>query len=385
MSEIYLDHAATTKPLPIVVEKMMQIMVEDYGNPSSYHKLGMYAENHIKEASNYFANVLQCSPDEIIYTSGGTESNNMAIIGVAEAYKRIGNRIITSKIEHPSVQAPFNYLEEQGFEVIYLPVSKNGDINIDELISYIDKKTILVSIMHINNEIGTIQPIEQIGKRIKQKNKNTYFHVDAVQSFGKITIPVQKANVDLLSASGHKFYGPKGVGFLYKNKDVRLKPLVLGGGQQKGYRSGTENVPAIAAMHTAATEVISHLDQYENQIYQLKKQLAEGILNSIDNTYINGPDINQGAFHILNIGFSGIKAEVLLHALEAENIYVSSGSACASNKKVNSAILEAIGNTKAQLDEAIRFSFGIHNTQEEVEETIAKLQKIIPMLRRFSR
>lgn len=384
MNNIYLDHAATTQPFPKVAEKMIQVMVEDYGNPSSLHKIGMCAEKHIKEASEYFANVLQCGQDEIIYTSGGTESNNMAIIGVALAYQRIGKRIITSRVEHPSVNEPFKYLEEQGFEVIYLPVDSEGNVDLEQLKFSINKETTLISIMHVNNEIGTVQAIEEIGAIIKQNNKNTFFHVDAVQSFGKIVIPRQRSNIDLLSISGHKIYGPKGVGILYKNKNVRIKPLVVGGGQQKGYRSGTENVPGIVGIYTAAKEIIPQLDEYSKKLHNLKKQLTEGILSSIDKTYINGPPIEKAVPHIVNIGFEKVRSEVLLHALEAENIYVSSGSACASNKKSNSIILEAIGNTKPQLDEAIRFSLGVNNTEQQIDKTILTLKKIIPMLRKFT-
>ena len=383
MKEIYLDHGATTQPLPIVVEKMMAVMLEDYGNPSSYHKMGLQAEKHIKEASQYFASIFQCSPDEIIYTSGGTESNNMAIIGTALAYQRIGKRVITTQIEHPSVKEAFKYLQTQGFEVIYLPVDKSGYINIDELVEAIDHKTTLVSVMHVNNEIGTIQEIETIGSRIKQKNPNTFFHTDAIQSFGKVPINRQKSCIDLLSISSHKIYGPKGTGLLYKNKNVRVHPLILGGGQQKGYRAGTQDVPGIVGMHVAAQQVIEHLKEYTTHMNMIKEKLTNNIISQIEHSYVNGPDSNQGAPHIVNIGFEGIRSEVLLHALEAENIYVSSGSACSSNKKQEiSSTLEGIGKNGIERDEAIRFSFGIHNTPEQVEKTVLVLQKTIPMLRK---
>lgn len=383
MKEIYLDHAATTRPLQVVAEKMMQVMLEDYGNPSSYHKMGLQAEKYIKEASIYFAQVLQGSPDEIIYTSGGTESNNMAIIGTALAYQRIGKRIITTQIEHSSVKEAFNYLESQGFEVIYIPVDHQGYVNINQLVDSMNDQTTLVSIMHVNNEIGTIQEIEKIGTLIKEKNPNTHFHVDGVQSFGKIPINREKAAIDLFSISGHKIYGPKGVGLLYKNKNTRMHPLILGGGQQQGYRSGTENVPGIVGIHEAAKQAITNLNQDVDQMSMLKQELINKIINRIENVYVNGPDSTLGAPHIVNIGFKNIRSEVLLHALEAEDIYVSSGSACASNKNQGvSSTLEAIGKNDMERDEAIRFSFGTDNTSEQVEKTVVVLEKTIPMLRR---
>lgn len=379
---IYLDNGATTQPLPIVAKKMMEVMQEYYGNPSSYHTMGLTAEKYIKEASDFFSKALQCAPDEIIYTSGGTESNNMAIIGTALAYNRTGKRIITSQIEHASVHESFKYLEAQGYEVIYLPVDAKGYIDQDELVSLINDQTTLVSIMHVNNELGTIQEIEQIGQKIKMANKDTLFHVDAVQSFTKVPINRRGSKIDLLSISGHKIYGPKGVGLLYKNKQVKLTPLVLGGGQQKGYRSGTENVPGVVGMHIAAQRVMARMDEDIALMRALKQSLAEGILNTIEGTYINGPDLSDGAPHILNIGFEDIKSEVLLHALDGENIYVSSGSACSSNTKVTNSVLTAIGRSGLQLDQAIRFSLGIYNTKEQIDQTIVVLTKTIPMLRK---
>lgn len=379
---IYLDNGATTQPLPVVAEKMMEVMLEDYGNPSSYHTMGLIAEKHIKESSAYFSKVLQGSPEEIIYTSGGTESNNMAIIGTAMAYKRIGTRIITTKIEHASVHEAFRYLEQLGFEVIYLNVDSQGYIDLDELVSSINDQTTLVSIMHVNNELGTVQNLEKIGQKIKQTNSQTFFHVDAIQSFTKVSINRRNSKIDLLSISAHKFYGPKGVGLLYRNKNLRMNPLLFGGGQQKGYRSGTENVPGVVGMHMAAKEMMTRFDHEVARMSALKEDLANRILSTIEGTYTNGPNIKDGAPHILNIGFEDIKAEVLLHALEAAKIYVSSGSACSSNKKVTNSVLKAIGKNNEALDQAIRFSLGINNTQEQIEETVLVLEKTIPMLRK---
>lgn len=383
MKEIYLDNGATTKPLEEVVEQMKTLMLEEYGNPSSYHKMGLQAEQNIKDSSDYFARVLQACPSEIIYTSGGTESNNMAIIGTALAYQRRGKRIITTQIEHPSVQEAFRHLESQGFEVTYVSVDKEGYIDLDQLIRAIDDQTTLVSVMHVNNEIATVQDIEKIGNKIKETNPQTLFHVDAVQSFGKIPIHRKRSAIDLLSISSHKIHGPKGVGLLYKNKNVRIHPLILGGGQQGGLRSGTENVAGIVGMHVAAKHAISNREAHAEKMSMIKEKLTKEIISRIDNSYVNGPDVSQGAPHIVNIGFQDIRSEILLHALEGENIYVSSGSACSTNKsKEVSATLVAIGKKGTELDQAIRFSFGVFNSIDEVDKVLLALEKNIPMLRK---
>ncbi len=384
MKEIYLDNAATTKPLEKVVDVVADIMANVYGNPSSLHKKGIEAETIIKASSEYIAKVLGCTPGEIIYTSGGTESNNSAIIGTSLAYKRKGRKIITSSIEHPSVLEPFKYLESLGFEICTIAVNNEGYINIEDLKEAIDDQTILVSIMHVNNEMGTIQPIDQIGELIKQKNKDTLFHVDAVQSFGKLPIHVPKSKIDLLSASAHKFYGPRGVGFLYKSKQVRINPLIFGGGQQKENRSGTENTPGIGGMLEACKYVNENKLAIEDNYRCTKTYLADKILTQIPDTFVNGPPVCESAPHILNIGFKNIRAEVLLHALEHQGIYVSSGSACASSKKNHSHVLRAIGNPKEDFDNAIRFSFGLGSIQEDLDYTIAVLKEQVALLRRYT-
>lgn len=384
MKEIYLDNAATTKPLSKVADTVAQVMLNSYGNPSSLHKKGMEAETIIKESSAFFAKTLGCQPEEIIYTSGGTESNNTAILGTSSAYRRRGNKIITSTIEHPSVAEVFKNLEAQGFEVCVIGVDKGGYINLQSLEQAIDDKTLLVSLMHVNNEIGTIQDIEKIGELIKQKNKETLFHVDAVQSFSKVLLHIKKAKIDLLSVSAHKFYGPRGVGLLYKNKQVRLSSLLYGGGQQKNLRSGTENTPGIAGTVEACRYVTENMVQLTKHYSACKERLAEAILNNIPNTFINGPEVSEGAPHILNVGFKNIRAEVLLHALEQKGIYVSSGSACSSNKKTYSHTLEAIGNDKEDFDNALRFSFGIETTLEDVDSTVSVLKEQTALLRRYT-
>ena len=382
--EIYLDNAATTKPYEEVVKVVADTMLHTYGNPSSLHKMGMEAENRLKEASQFFAKQLGALPEEIIYTSGGTESNNTAILGAAMAYKRQGNKIITSAIEHPSVKEVFRYLEEQGFEVVTIGVNAKGEIDLEALSKAIDDRTILVSVMHVNNEIGTIQPIETIGKLIKDKNKETLFHVDAVQSFGKLPIHVKRAKIDFLSCSAHKFYGPRGVGLLYKNKLARMQSLGYGGGEQKNIRSGTENVAGIVGTHKAAELTFAHQKEMLEHMKACKKYLAEAILSEIPDTWINGPEIEESAPYILNIGFTDVRSEVLLHVLEEHGIYVSSGSACSSHKKEKDGVLIAIGNEPKQLDHAIRFSFAHDTDLEDLKTVVDVLKNNIPLLRRYT-
>lgn len=384
MKEIYLDNAATTKPLELTIEAVTEVMRGTYGNPSSLHKKGIEAENKIKESTTFFANILGGTEDEIFYTSGGTESNNLAIIGAALAYQKTGKRIITTAIEHPSVGDVFKYLENQGFEVVVLSVNEKGYISLEELEESINDQTSLVSIMHVNNEIGTIQDIEKIGNLIKKKNPKTLFHVDAVQSFTKVPVSVRKAQIDLLSISAHKFYGPRGVGLLYKNKKVRLQNMLYGGGQQKNMRSGTENVPGIYGMYKAAQYAFEHQSEIIKTYQKAKAYLYTRILNEIEGTHVNGDHPDRSAPHILNIAFEDVRAEVLLHALEQNHIYVSSGSACSSNKASKSNTLEAIGLQDRSLDSAIRFSFSLDTTEPELETCVEVLKKQLTLLRKFT-
>ncbi|MGL4739076.1 MAG: cysteine desulfurase family protein [Cellulosilyticaceae bacterium] len=384
MGEIYLDNAATTRPLDEVIDAMCSVMKEQYGNPSSLHKKGMEAETKIKQATQYFEKVLGAAAEEIIYTSGGTESNNLAIIGTAMAHKRTGKRIITSAIEHASVKEVFDYLAGEGFEVIELPVDTEGKIDLMYLEESINHETILVSIMHVNNEVGVVQDIEKIGKLIKKQNSKTLFHVDAIQSFTKVALPIRSGQIDLVSISGHKFYGPKGIGLLYKNKRARILNLVHGGGQQKNMRSGTENVPGIVGMHVAAEQIQKQGESYREHLRACKVYLGSQILEMIPDTHVNGPALEDGAPHILNIGFKDVRAEVLLHALEQEAIFVSSGSACSSNKVAKAGTLVALGLPKEHLDNAIRFSFGIETTMANLDQTLQVLKDKIAMLRKYT-
>lgn len=390
--EIYLDNAATTRVYPSVCEKMVEVMSKDYGNPSSLHMKGFTAEQYVKEARKTIASVLKVDEKEIVFTSGGTESNNMAIIGAAMANKRRGKHLITTSIEHASVYNPFIWLEEQGFEVTYLPVDHHGVVSLEALEAALREDTILVSVMAVNNEIGTVQPLDEIGSMIKKKSLEILFHVDAIQGFGKIEIYPSKLRIDLMSVSGHKLHGPKGVGFLYIKNKVKVRPLILGGGQQKDMRSGTENVPGIAGLGEAVGRVFENFAEKQRKLYELR-ELFVNRLEQMDGIRINGfshrvSDVNlhQGpAPHVVSVSFENIRAEVLLHALEERGIYVSSGSACSSNHPAISGTLKAIGVEKKYLDATIRFSLCYDTTEEELIGCCEVLEALLPMLRRFTR
>ena len=380
--EIYLDNSATTKPYKEVVDKMVEALTTDYANPSSLHRKGIDVEKNIKLIRQEIARTLGAKDKEIYFTSGGTESNNSVIRGVANLYKKRKNHIISTEIEHPSVLNTLKDLEEDGFEVTYLKVDKYGKIDIEEFKQSIKPTTILVTIMHVNNEIGTIQPIEEIGKYLKSLKDKVYFHVDAVQSYGKINFKPSKYNIDFMSVSGHKLHGPKGIGFMYIKENNRLKPILTGGGQEIGIRSGTENVPGIYGLGEAVKILNKDLNSTINKIQELKDLLKEEIVNNIDNIKINSPE--DGVCHILNISFEDVKGEVLLHYLEQKGIYVSTGSACSSKKK-GSHVLNAIGLNPKEIDGAIRFSLSDLNTKEEMIETVKILKESVGDLRMIIR
>ena len=387
--EVYLDNSATTRTFPEVAELMTKIMCEDYGNPSSLHMKGVQAEQYLRYAKETLARILKVAEREILFTSGGTESDNLALVGCARANARRGNHLITTQIEHPAILQTMRYLEDNGYRVTYLPVDSNGQIRLEDLHRAMTPETILVSIMHTNNEIGALQPIAEAGALIKRMNPNTLFHVDAVQGFGKAKIYPKKMNIDLLSVSGHKIHGPKGVGFLYVGDRVKIQPILFGGGQQQNLRSGTENVPAVAGLAKAAEILYGCFEEDIDRLYQCKKYFIEGI-SKIDNVVINGllPDAPFGegtAPHIVSVSFAGVRSEVLLHALEEEGIYVSAGSACSAHKPQPSATLKAIGVEKSLLESTIRFSFSVYTTFEELDYTLQVLYDKIPMLRRYSR
>ncbi len=382
--EVYLDNSATTRCFDEVAQLMHKVMCGDYGNPSSMHRKGVEAEQYLRYAKETLARILKVNEKEILFTSGGTESDNIALIGAALANHRRGRHLITTAIEHPAILQPMAYLENQGFRVTYLPADREGRISLKDLERAIRPDTILVSIMHTNNEIGSIQPVAEAGALIRRMNPHTLFHVDAVQGFGKVRIYPSRMNIDMMSVSGHKIHGPKGVGFLYIRDGAKVSPIIYGGGQQKGMRSGTENVPGIAGLAKAAEMVYEDLDRDVDGMYELRDMLIRGV-SGIEDVRVNGCSGREGAAHIVSLSVRGVRSEVLLHALEERGIYVSAGSACASNKPQPSATLKAIGIERDLLDSTIRFSFSVFTTQEEIQYTIQALSEMIPMLRRYSR
>jgi cysteine desulfurase len=384
--EIYLDNAATTRPYDSVRRIVSETLDSDYGNPSSMHGMGVKAERYVKEAAEIIAKNLKAEPKEIIFTSGGTESNNLAIIGTALALKRKGNHIITTVIEHPSVHNPLLFLEENGYRVSYIPVDSLGRIKEEELLEAVCEDTILVSLMYVNNEVGSVLQLNELSRKIKEKNPSVYIHADAIQAFGKYRIYPAREGIDLLSASGHKIHGPKGVGFLYVNSKVKIKPVLFGGGQQKGMRSGTENVPGIAGLGQAVKECFSDLEERIRKLYEIKEYFISQV-GEIEGTYVNciGENSKDTAPHILSVSFEGIKSEVLLHALEDKGVYVSAGSACASNHPGLSGTLKAVGIRKDLLDSTLRFSFSGFTTSEEITRTVEILKELVPVLRKYSR
>lgn len=382
--EVYLDNSATTRAFPEVAHLVSKLMLEDYGNPSSMHFKGVEAEQYVRHAKEQIAKVLKVNEKEIFFTSGGTEADNLALIGAAMANRRSGMHLITTRIEHPAVLRTMEYLEGQGFRVTYLPVDKTGRVRPEDLQKSMRPDTILVSVMHTNNEVGAVQPVAEIGALIKRMNPRTLFHVDAVQGFGKFRIYPKKMYIDLLSASGHKIHGPKGIGFLYVGERVKLHPISFGGGQQNGLRPGTENVPGIAGLGLACRKVYETLEQDNERMYRLREKLVEGV-SDIGDVQINGCPGREGAPHVVSISFRGIRSEVLLHALEDKGICVSAGSACAAKHPRPSETLKAIGVERTFLESTLRFSLSLFTTEEEIVYTLQVLHEIVPVLRRYSR
>lgn len=390
--QCYLDNSATTKVYPEVAELMNKIMLEDYGNPSSVHTKGVEAEKYVTEATKRIAKALKVNEKEIIFTSGGTESDNLALIGAAMAYKRAGNHIITSKIEHPAILNTVKFLESEGFNVDYLDVDEKGVVKLDDLKAKLSQETILVSVMHTNNEVGSLQPVEEIAKIVKDYNKDIIFHVDAVQGFTKSLIYPKRLNIDLLSISGHKIHGPKGIGVLYANEKIRLKPITFGGGQQRGLRNGTLNTPGIAGIGLACEMGTKDITGGSERLYELKAFFLQEA-DKIDKVVVNGCvkdengnyKVRETAPHIMNISVRGLRSEVMLHALEEKGVYVSAGSACASHSKKESSTLKAMGADAETMDGALRISMSEFTTREELEYVIDTLKELIPFYSRFIR
>lgn len=403
--EAYLDNAATTRVSEKAAEIAEKVMKEDYGNPSSKHIKGFDAEQYIKNSAKIIADTLKVQPKEIIFTSGGTESNNMALSGAAFSKIRSGKKVISTSFEHASVYSPLLALKDFEFDIEFAPVDALGHVKIDELLNMIDDNTTLVSVMYVNNEVGAVQDIAAISKAVKEKKPDIIFHVDAIQAYGKYRINPKKEGIDLLSVSGHKIHAPKGSGFLYADEKVKLRPLIFGGGQQKNRRSGTENVPAIAGLGEAVREAYEDFEQKIAHIYGLKEHFLERI-GEVPGTHVNAVpllsatsadnasdekkdklkyDFKQTAPHIVSISFDKIKSEVLLHALEDKGVYVSSGSACSSNHPGLSSTLQAIGVKREFLDSTLRFSFSRYSTMEEIDYCIDVLKELVPIYSRFTR
>ena len=378
----YLDNSATTRAYDEVAQLVARIMTEEYGNASSVHHMGTVSGNRLFSARETIADTLKVDPSEIVFTSGGTESDNTAIIGAARANAWRGKHIITTSIEHPAVLESCQELVKEGFEVTYLPVDETGVVRLDDLKSAIRDDTILVSMMFVNNEIGAVEPIAEAGKLIKSINEQIVFHVDAVQAYGKFRIRPKSMNIDLLAVSAHKIHGPKGVGFLYIKKGTKIVPICYGGGQQKGMRSGTENVPGIAGMALAAQMCYDDFDKKISALYDLKKYLMESLTERISDIRLNGPECEKGAPHIVSVSIKGLAAETILNSKE---IYVSAGSACTSNNPHVSDTLKAIGLDKSLLESTIRISMSTQTTKEEIDYLLDVLSSQIETMRKFYR
>lgn len=382
--DVYFDNSASTKVSEKAIEIMLKTMRDDYANTSGKHIKGVEAESYVKDAADIIAKTLKVKKGEIIFTSGGTESNNMALIGGAMSRKRYGKHIIISGIEHPAVYRPAEFLTEQGFELSVLPVNSEGQVDLELLKSTLRYDTVLVSVMYVNNEIGAIEPVEEISRIIKAKNKDILFHVDAIQAYTKLRINPKSQGIDMLSASGHKFHGPKGVGFLYIDSNVKINPIIFGGGHQRGMRSGTLNTTGIAGMGVAAKEAYENFDERINKISDLKYYLMDE-LEKLEGAVLNTGRGENFAPQVISVSFEDIRAEVLLHALEDRGIYVSSGSACSSNHPGISGTLKAIGVRDDLLDATIRISLSELNNKEEADYFIKNLKELLPLLRKFVR
>ncbi len=373
---IYLDNSSTTQIYKEVSDYITETMNDNFGNPSSLHTLGIKAENAVKESRNIISKSLNCSKKEVYFTSGGTESNNLAIFGYLAANPRAGRHIITSQIEHPSVINAFENLKESGYEVDYVGVDECGIIRLDELKALIRKDTALLSIMYANNEIGAIQPIEEIVKIRDSIKKDLCIHVDAVQAYGKIKVHPKRLGIQMMSVSSHKIHGPMGSGALFIDESIKVKPIIFGGGQERNLRSGSENVPAIAGFGLAAKIMNKSIDENYKKVLKLNKIFKEKLNENFNDIKFNSCETSLP--YILNVSFYGVKAEVLLHHLEAEGIFVSTGSACSEKRNLQSRVLKAIGLSKNQSEGAIRFSFSSENNEDEINKTIEALGRIIP-------
>lgn len=377
---VYLDNSATTRPYPSVVQAVNRAMEAEYGNPSSLHRMGLEAEQIVKESRAVIARSLCASPKNIYFTSGGTESDNTALFSAWESRKRQGKRIITSQVEHPAVLRTCEKLEKMGADVVYLPVDGQGILELDVFREALNEDTILVSLMHVNNETGAVMPVSEVAEILHRRNHSAIFHTDAVQSYGKLDLDVRACPVDMISLSAHKIHGPKGIGALYIREGLTLQPYVYGGGQESGFRSGTENVPGIAGFAQAAREQWKDPEGRRAYVAEVKAYLLKRLTEEVPDLSLHTPE--QSAPSVLNIGFLGCKGEVLLHMLEQADIFVSTGSAC-SSKKSGSHVLAAMGLDRAQIEGAIRFSFSEENTKEQMDHVVDVIGKAIAGQRRL--
>lgn len=382
---IYIDNSATTKQYPQVTETMTKYMEEYFGNPSSMYQLGLDSEKAVKHARKQVEEAMGAGNGTLIFTSGGTEADNTAIFGAARALRRRGNRIITSAVEHPAVLECCKRLEQDGYDVVYVGVDDKCRLDLERLEDAIDENTILVSLMQVNNEAGTIMPVDAVKDLMKKKNAPGWFHCDAVQSFGKLQVP---ESADLISVSSHKIHGPKGAGALFVRKGIHLPALIEGGGQEHGNRSGTENVPAITGFGTAAELSAKDRDEERQRVSVMRRALLKGLKDNLEDLRINsveedGVASGQCCSSILNISFQGTRGEVLLHTLEQDGIYVSTGSACSSNKKGQSHVLGAMGLKDKEIEGALRFSFGRFNEIDEMEIVVDKVTAAVKRFRRL--
>ena len=377
---VYLDNSATTKPSEAVVKAMTEVLTENFGNPSSLYRTGLNAEKALKSARETVAKTLNCLPEEVFFTSGGTESDNTVLKGVWESRKKQGKRIITTAVEHPAILRSCEWLEKNGADVVYVPVKSDGNLDMDALRKVLTPDTILVSVMHVNNETGAIMPLEEIRDEIKKLGNGCLFHTDAVQSYGKLSTDVKKLGVDFLSLSGHKVHGPKGIGALYIKKGVHIPSFIHGGGQESGFRSGTENMPGIAGLGAAAETLLKEKESRTANMLAAKEHLRELIEAGIPDIRINSP--KDGVCAVLNVSFIGCRGEVILHTLEQDGISVSTGSAC-SSKSRGSHVLTAQGLKPEEIEGAIRFSFCGDNTASEMDYVYEKLAAAVSSQRKL--
>lgn len=383
MTIIYLDNSATTPVEEETLQVMNRVQSRQYGNPSSLHAFGLESEKILEQGRRTIADLLKVRPQEMVFTSGGTESNNLALYGSVEKRKKRGNKLITCKTEHPSVLERFRQYQQEGFHVVYLDADKRGHISLDQLEEEVDETVLLVSLMHVNNETGVLHDLEEIGRRIKKKNPKTLFHCDCVQSFGKLPVEPEKWQADLVSLSAHKMLGPKGCGALYVKKGTALQPILLGGGQEGGLRSGTENVAAIAGWSHVLEQ--RHLQKVKEHFAQLKQHFLKQLEERIPEAWVNSPMEQDFANHIVSVSFPELRGEVLLHALERRGVYVSTGSACSSKKNRDSHVLTAMGLEKKYIGGTLRFSVSPLTTLEEVERGVEILAEEVAQLRKFTK